>query len=63
MVDVGVGKHNGVDAARLQGKTAISLASLSTTSLKESTIEQDGLATDFQNVHGTGDLLGGAVKG
>ena len=63
MVDMRVRQHHRVDGARGEGKFTIDSLGFFTAALVHAAIEEDALAFGFEKVHGSGDGLGGSVKG
>ena len=60
MIDVRVRKHHSIDAIDRNRKSKILLVTLAASSLKESAVEEDGLARDTEYVTGPSDFASGA---
>jgi hypothetical protein len=62
MVNVGVREDDGIDQRRVKRKMRIPLQGFVPPAMVYATIEKDGPLADTQEVHGTRDGAGGAVK-
>ncbi len=62
MVDVSVRQNNTVDLSDWNGKGSVFLRGIAAFPLKHSTIEKNCAAIYSQNVTGSGDLTGRAIK-
>jgi hypothetical protein len=60
MINVRVRKHYSIDVIDRNGKSQILLVTLAASSLKESAVEEDGLARDTEYVTGPSDFASGA---
>ena len=63
MIDMGMGKDEGIDLFPLAEFAAVALKGLFAFSLVETAVEHDGSAVDFNKMQGAGNGPGGPVKG
>src|SRR5437588_9347746 len=62
MIDVRMAEYHRVESARIKGEVAIALHRFVAPTLKQSALEEDLLAIDFEKVHGAGGRPGRAEE-
>jgi hypothetical protein len=63
MVDMGVAQDHGINPPGIDRQIMVELGRFLPVALEEPAVEQNPGAGGFEQVHASGDLAGGAVKG